>query len=142
MEALTHPHEAAVLNNLALRFERNCIYTATGPILIALNPLKPLPIYGGDVIARYRGKFAGEEPPHCYGLAEAAYRGMKSSGVNQTVVICGESGAGKTETTKLILRVRAGHTLTGAAMPRAFERLPHPVPPHAVPVTRRNQACG
>lgn len=107
MDTLSQLHEAGVLNVLRRRFEQDLIYTTVGPILIALNPFKALPIYGAEAIARYRGKPLGEAAPHCYALAEHAYQSMKKLGRDQSLIICGESGAGKTETTKLILQVRA-----------------------------------
>src|SRR5690554_5181610 len=69
-----------------------------------MNPFKWLPIYGDDMIRQYSGKPYGSLPPHCYAEAENAYQQMADTGVPQSIVICGESGAGKTETTKLMLQ--------------------------------------
>ena len=66
-------HEAAILDNLRRRFEHDLIYTSTGPILIAMNPFKRLPLYDDDVILKYRGQQPGIQPPHCYGVAEETY---------------------------------------------------------------------
>jgi myosin heavy subunit len=81
-----------------LRLEN--IYTRTGPILIAMNPFKALPLYGDNVMQRYRGKPYGDMPPHPYQESEDCLQRLQELGENQCVVICGESGAGKTETTK------------------------------------------
>lgn len=100
-----HPlNEATILANVAHRFRTDQIYTRTGPILIAMNPFKWLPIYGPEVVRQYSGKPYGTLPPHCYQEAEDAYQQLQRTHVNQSVVICGESGAGKTETTKLMLQ--------------------------------------
>lgn len=100
-----HPlNEATILANIAHRYRTDQIYTRTGPILIAMNPFKWLPIYGPEVVRQYSGKPYGTLPPHCYQEAEDAYQQLQRTHVNQSVVICGESGAGKTETTKLMLQ--------------------------------------
>jgi myosin heavy subunit len=78
--------------------------THIGPVLISLNPHKPLNIYGEEEIQRYNGKTHGQEPPHIFMTAEMAYRGMLRENKPQAVIISGESGAGKTEASKLILR--------------------------------------
>lgn len=113
MDDMVHLHEAAILANLRGRFAQDNVYTATGPILIAMNPFKKLPIYEDAVIRRYAKAIAavgsGLAPsealaPHCYGVAARAYAAVLSGAGDQSLVICGESGAGKTETTKLMLR--------------------------------------
>ena len=102
-DELVHLHEASILHNVSRRFSQDLIYTRTGPILIALNPFKWLDIYGEDTIQKYRGAVLGASPPHVYEVAEGTYQAMRK-GSDLSVIICGESGAGKTETTKLILR--------------------------------------
>jgi myosin heavy subunit len=89
------------LENVDVRFRVDKIYTNTGPILIAMNPFKWLPLYGDDVMRQYMDRPHGALPPHCFAEAEAARQALL--GRNQAIVICGESGAGKTETTKLML---------------------------------------
>lgn len=80
------------------------IYTRTGPILIAMNPFKRLPIYGDSVMQRYRGMPYGSLPPHPYQESEDCLQRLQGPlAESQCVVICGESGAGKTETTKVSL---------------------------------------
>ena len=103
MDNLSTLHEASILDNIEHRFRMDLIYTNTGPILIAMNPFKWLPIYGDDVISRYHGRPYGSLPPHCYQEAEDAFTSLQKTRKNQAIVICGESGAGKTETTKLML---------------------------------------
>jgi myosin heavy subunit len=88
-------NEAEILSNIQLRFRMDNIYTRTGPILIAMNPFKWLPLYGEDVIRQYHNRRYGDMPPHCYAEAEDAYQSMRATGQPQAVVICGESGAGK-----------------------------------------------
>lgn len=110
MDDLPNLHEGAVLHNLRTRFARDQIYTSTGPILIAMNPFKPLPLYSGATVRAYRGCDLSAASPHCYATAEYALQDMLRSGQNQSMVICGESGAGKTETTKLILQYLAAVT--------------------------------
>jgi len=104
MDNLPALHEASILSNVDLRFRMDKIYTNSGPILIAMNPFKWLPIYGEDVIKSYHNRPYGSQAPHCFMEAEDAYQQMKKTQLNQAVVICGESGAGKTETTKLMLQ--------------------------------------
>jgi myosin heavy subunit len=101
------PPRAAILNNVRRRYESDIIYTATGPILIAMNPCKTIPgLYSPELSWQYsRWKPGGEElPPHCFTVAEAAYRTTLEESHSSSIVICGESGAGKTETTKLMLQ--------------------------------------
>lgn len=107
MDNLSVLHEASILDNIQLRFRMDLIYTNTGPILIAMNPFKWLPIYGDEVINRFHGRPYGSMPPHCYQEAEDAFVQLQKSRKNQAIVICGESGAGKTETTKLMLHYLA-----------------------------------
>mmetsp|Transcript_15759 Transcript_15759/g.49336 ORF Transcript_15759/g.49336 Transcript_15759/m.49336 type:complete len:1407 (-) Transcript_15759:564-4784(-) len=107
MDNLSALHEASILDNIQLRFRMDLIYTNTGPILIAMNPFKWLPIYGDDVINRFHGRPYGSMPPHCFQEAEDAFVQLQKYRKNQAVVICGESGAGKTETTKLMLHYLA-----------------------------------
>ena len=94
-------NDASLLHNLRCRYEMDKIYTYTGYILIAINPYKDMgPIYDEDVMFRYKGKSIGTLEPHVYAVADHSYRAMKNSGSGQSVIISGESGAGKTETNK------------------------------------------
>ncbi|RKO94560.1 myosin VIIA, isoform CRA_d, partial [Blyttiomyces helicus] len=100
-------HEAALFYNLSLRMNKDEIYTYTGNILIAINPYKTLPIYDLENVRKYKGVPPGELPPHVFAIANETFCALSRNHRNQCVVISGESGAGKTETTKLILQYLA-----------------------------------
>ena len=124
---LPHLHEPALLDVLQRRYDNGSIYSYTGPILIAINPFKPLPLYTTSILEKYyahgikpSSSSVGPLAPHVYAIADAAYRSMRLSLLSndtssngpsvgsirndQTILISGESGAGKTETTKIVLR--------------------------------------
>ncbi|XP_034286414.1 unconventional myosin-Ig isoform X1 [Pantherophis guttatus] len=98
------------LENLKLRFEKGRIYTYIGEVVVSVNPYKPLSLYGKDAIEHYRGRELYERPPHLYAVADAAYKAMKRRAMDTCVVISGESGAGKTEASKYIMRYIAAIT--------------------------------
>ncbi|ESO98886.1 hypothetical protein LOTGIDRAFT_213685 [Lottia gigantea] len=100
-------NEAGILRNLFIRYMDNHIYTYTGSILVAVNPYEVLPIYNAEQITLYRDKKIGELPPHIFAIADNSYHNMKRYQHDQCVIISGESGAGKTESTKLILQFLA-----------------------------------
>ncbi|GLC37189.1 hypothetical protein PLESTB_000989500 [Pleodorina starrii] len=102
MTTLSFLHEPGVLWNLQRRYARCDIYTYTGSILIAVNPFKPVPkLYGNHVIEQYRSQ--ERRQPHVYATACAAFHNMMRDGAGQAILVTGESGAGKTETAKLIM---------------------------------------
>uniref|UniRef100_A0A1I7TBZ6 Unconventional myosin heavy chain 6 n=1 Tax=Caenorhabditis tropicalis TaxID=1561998 RepID=A0A1I7TBZ6_9PELO len=104
-------HESAILRNLFIRYREKLIYAYTGSILIAVNPYMDIAIYTADEIRMYKRKRIGELPPHIFAIADNAYTNMRRERKNQSVIISGESGAGKTESTKLVLQFLA--TISG-----------------------------
>ncbi|XP_007486729.1 unconventional myosin-Vb isoform X1 [Monodelphis domestica] len=114
LTALSYLHEPAVLHNLKVRFlESNHIYTYCGIVLVAINPYEQLPIYGQDVIYAYSGQNMGDMDPHIFAVAEEAYKQMARDEKNQSIIVSGESGAGKTVSAKYAMRYFA--TVGGSA---------------------------
>ncbi|XP_020698771.1 myosin-17 isoform X2 [Dendrobium catenatum] len=108
MTRLSYLHEPGVLQNLAARYELNEIYTYTGNILIAVNPFQRLPhLYDTHMMGQYKGAGFGELSPHVFAVADVAYRAMINEGRSNSILVSGESGAGKTETTKMLMRYLA-----------------------------------
>ncbi|GJP53786.1 hypothetical protein CLOM_g12923 [Closterium sp. NIES-68] len=108
MTKLAYLHEPGVLSNLATRYGLDEIYTYTGNILIAVNPFQRLPhLYSAHMMEQYKGVRLGELSPHVFAISETAYRAMLDYGESQSILVSGESGAGKTETTKLIMQYLA-----------------------------------
>ncbi|XP_075926028.1 unconventional myosin-XV isoform X2 [Petromyzon marinus] len=97
-------HEGAILLNLKKRYDSEHIYTYIGSILLSLNPYRMYDIYSSEVVLLYEGKAMGDNPPHLFSIANAAYMKMVDAKENQCILISGESGSGKTEATKLVLR--------------------------------------
>uniref|UniRef100_A0A8C3SBV2 Myosin VIIB n=1 Tax=Chelydra serpentina TaxID=8475 RepID=A0A8C3SBV2_CHESE len=100
-------NEAGIVRNLLIRHQEHKIYTYTGSILVAVNPYQVLPLYTVEQIQLYSNKRIGELPPHVFAIADNCYFNMKRNKRDQCCVISGESGAGKTESTKLILQFLA-----------------------------------
>ncbi|TYI16406.1 hypothetical protein ES332_A08G252700v1 [Gossypium tomentosum] len=108
MTKLSYLHEPGVLQNLKTRYELNEIYTYTGNILIAINPFQTLPhIYDSHMMQQYKGAPFGELSPHVFAVADVAYRAMINESKSNSILVSGESGAGKTETTKMLMRYLA-----------------------------------
>ncbi|XP_029682418.1 unconventional myosin-XV [Takifugu rubripes] len=95
--------ESSVLLNLKKRFQRDCIYTYIGNMLLSVNPFKPLHIYTEELRQKYQGKEQQRNPPHVYAVADAAFQQSQASTQEQCIIISGQSGSGKTEATKLIV---------------------------------------
>ncbi|KAL6096373.1 myo5b [Pungitius sinensis] len=105
LTALSYLHEPAVLHNLKVRFlEPNHIYTYCGIVLVAINPYEQLHIYGEEVIRAYSGQNMGDMDPHIFAVAEEAYKQMARDEKNQSIIVSGESGAGKTVSAKYAMR--------------------------------------
>nr|XP_034988804.1 unconventional myosin-VIIb isoform X1 [Zootoca vivipara] len=100
-------NEAGMVRNLLIRYKEHNIYTYTGSILVAMNPYQVLPLYTMEQIRLYCNKRIGELPPHVFAIADNCYFNMKRNKRDQCCIISGESGAGKTESTKLILQFLA-----------------------------------
>ncbi|XP_063693837.1 unconventional myosin-X-like isoform X2 [Bolinopsis microptera] len=104
MASLSDLHEGSLLHNLKVRYFSNEIYTYIGSILVAVNPYKPISgLYSNENLDKYSKLFIGEDKPHIYAIANEAFRNVWKTGESQCVLISGESGAGKTESTKMIL---------------------------------------
>jgi len=103
MANMTYLNEASVLHNLRSRYKSGLIYTYSGLFCVAINPYRRLPIYGQNVIQRYKGKKRHEVPPHLFSIADNSYSNMLQERENQSMLITGESGAGKTENTKKVI---------------------------------------
>ncbi|XP_038222882.1 myosin heavy chain 95F isoform X2 [Zerene cesonia] len=98
-------NEATLLNNIVTRYKKSKIYTYVANILLAVNPYEDIPdMYSSNTIKKYQGKSLGELPPHVFAIADKAFRDMKSLKQSQSIIVSGESGAGKTESTKYILK--------------------------------------
>ncbi len=99
-------NEPSVLHNLRARYEQDDIYTYTGPILIAINPFTPMPqLYSSHMMECYAAAdHQGELSPHVYAIADTSYKQMRANGRSQAILVSGESGAGKTETSKHIMQ--------------------------------------
>ncbi|CAE7567292.1 XI-2 [Symbiodinium natans] len=102
--SLVHLNDATILENLRARHEADEIYTYTASVLLAVNPYHDVTgLYGEAQCTRYRGKHIGALPPHPYAIADTAYRALVRDHKNQGFIISGESGAGKTETAKIVM---------------------------------------
>ncbi|XP_018864718.1 myosin-7 [Parus major] len=104
MAMLTFLHEPAVLYNLKDRYASWMIYTYSGLFCVTVNPYKWLPVYNAEVVAAYRGKKRSEAPPHIFSISDNAYQNMLTDRENQSILITGESGAGKTVNTKRVIQ--------------------------------------
>ncbi|XP_008584394.1 PREDICTED: myosin-3-like [Galeopterus variegatus] len=113
MAMLTHLNEPAVLYNLKDRYTSWMIYTYSGLFCVTVNPYKWLPVYNPEVVNGYRGKKRQEAPPHIFSISDNAYQFMLTDRENQSILITGESGAGKTVNTKRVIQYFATIAATG-----------------------------
>ncbi|KAJ7285580.1 myosin 5 [Mycena rebaudengoi] len=107
LATLSHLNEPSVLHTIRNRYAQHSIYTYSGIVLIAVNPFQRVTMYGPDIIQAYAGRKRGELEPHLFAIAEDAYTAMRKEGEGQTIIVSGESGAGKTESAKFIMRYLA-----------------------------------
>ncbi|XP_035297121.1 myosin-2 isoform X3 [Cricetulus griseus] len=113
MAMMTHLHEPAVLYNLKERYAAWMIYTYSGLFCVTVNPYKWLPVYNPEVVGAYRGQKRQEAPPHIFSISDNAYQFMLTDRENQSILITGESGAGKTVNTKRVIQYFATIAVTG-----------------------------
>uniref|UniRef100_A0A3Q2VE23 Myosin heavy chain, fast skeletal muscle-like n=1 Tax=Haplochromis burtoni TaxID=8153 RepID=A0A3Q2VE23_HAPBU len=113
MAMMTHLSEPTVLYNLKERYAAWMIYTYSGLFCVTVNPYKWLPVYDSMVVAGYRGKKRVEAPPHIFSISDNAYQFMLQDRENQSILITGESGAGKTVNTKRVIQYFATIAVAG-----------------------------
>ncbi|KAL8907312.1 MAG: hypothetical protein Q9207_001489 [Kuettlingeria erythrocarpa] len=122
MAELTHLNEASVVHNLYTRYQADLIYTYSGLFLVTVNPYCPLPIYTKDVMNMYRGRTREDTKPHIYAMADCAFRNLVDEGENQSILVTGESGAGKTENTKKVIQYLAAVATSESPVARSGNR--------------------
>ncbi|XP_076017250.1 myosin-7-like [Genypterus blacodes] len=122
MAMFTFLHEPAVLFNLKERYAAWMIYTYSGLFCVTVNPYKWLPVYDQAVVNAYRGKKRSEAPPHIYSISDNAYQYMLSDRENQSILITGESGAGKTVNTKRVIQYFASIAAVGGKKDASQEK--------------------
>ncbi|XP_017558088.2 unconventional myosin-IXb isoform X3 [Pygocentrus nattereri] len=96
-------NEDTILDNLRSRFQKKKIYTYAGSILVAINPFKFLPIYNPKYVKMYENHQLGKLEPHIFAIADVSYYAMLRKRINQCIVISGESGSGKTQSTNFLI---------------------------------------
>lgn len=113
---LSHLNEASVLNSVKIRYAKREIYTYSGIVLVAVNPFDNIErLYNADKIEQYQNKPKADNPPHLFAIANDAYNVMKQNGESQSIIVSGESGAGKTVSAKYIMRFFANVNSTTAS---------------------------
>ncbi|XP_059895598.1 unconventional myosin-Ib isoform X4 [Gadus macrocephalus] len=120
LEPLT---EDSFIENLRNRFDHNEIYTYIGSVVISMNPYRSLPIFTPEKVEEYRNRNFYELSPHIYALADEAYRSLRDQDKDQCILITGESGAGKTEASKLVMSYVAAVCGKGQEVNKVKEQL-------------------
>ncbi|XP_059199004.1 unconventional myosin-Ib isoform X3 [Centropristis striata] len=115
--------EDTFIENLKNRFDHNEIYTYIGSVVISMNPYRSLPIFTPDKVEEYRNRNFYELSPHIYALADEAYRSLRDQDKDQCILITGESGAGKTEASKLVMSYVAAVCGKGQEVNKVKEQL-------------------
>lgn len=113
---MTRTHK--VLHAIRSRYAQHEIYTYSGIVLIAVNPFQRVSLYGPEAIQSYTVKNKMELDPHLFAIAQEAHVRMRKDNIGQTIIVSGESGAGKTESAKLIMRFLASVTGSDNEAPR------------------------
>uniref|UniRef100_A0A8D1NRL1 Unconventional myosin-Ib n=2 Tax=Sus scrofa TaxID=9823 RepID=A0A8D1NRL1_PIG len=116
-------NEETVINNLKKRFDHSEIYTYIGSVVISVNPYRSLPIYSPEKVEDYRNRNFYELSPHIFALSDEAYRSLRDQDKDQCILITGESGAGKTEASKLVMSYVAAVCGKGAEVNQVKEQL-------------------
>ncbi|XP_024083277.1 unconventional myosin-Ia isoform X2 [Cimex lectularius] len=116
--------EESFISNLHQRFKRDHIYTYIGNVLVSVNPYKKLAIYTPELVHEYRTRGPFQLPPHIFAVAGSAFRWLRDRNEDQCVVVSGESGSGKTESTKLVLQFLSAQRCTMVRDP-IRERIAH-----------------
>ncbi|XP_025903340.1 unconventional myosin-Ib isoform X5 [Nothoprocta perdicaria] len=115
--------EDSFINNLKKRFDHNEVYTYIGSVVISINPYRSLPIYSPEKVEEYRNRNFYELSPHIFALSDEAYRSLRDQDKDQCILITGESGAGKTEASKLVMSYVAAVCGKGAEVNQVKEQL-------------------
>ncbi|KAG0695254.1 Myosin-IB [Chionoecetes opilio] len=115
--------EKVFIDNLKKRYKENLIYTYIGQVVVSVNPYKDLGIYTENHLEKYRNVNFYEVPPHVFAITENAYKAMIAEVADHCILISGESGAGKTEASKQVLRFLAATSLHRREMDRVRDRL-------------------
>uniref|UniRef100_A0A4W5L3Z5 Myosin IB n=1 Tax=Hucho hucho TaxID=62062 RepID=A0A4W5L3Z5_9TELE len=116
-------NEDSFIENLRKRFDHNEIYTYIGSVVISMNPYRSLPIFTPEKVEEYRNRNFYELSPHIYALADEAYRSLRDQDKDQCILITGESGAGKTEASKLVMSYVAAVCGKGQEVNKVKEQL-------------------
>uniref|UniRef100_A0A8C8S7E3 Unconventional myosin-Ib n=1 Tax=Pelusios castaneus TaxID=367368 RepID=A0A8C8S7E3_9SAUR len=115
--------EESFINNLKKRFDHSEIYTYIGSVVVSINPYRSLPIYSPEKVEEYRNRNFYELSPHIFALSDEAYRSLRDQDKDQCILITGESGAGKTEASKLVMSYVAAVCGKGAEVNQVKEQL-------------------
>ncbi|KAI1237036.1 hypothetical protein IHE44_0014289 [Lamprotornis superbus] len=116
-------NEDSFIDNLKKRFDHNEVYTYIGSVVISINPYSSLPIYTPEKVEEYRNRNFYELSPHIFALSDEAYRSLRDQDKDQCILITGESGAGKTEASKLVMSYVAAVCGKGAEVNQVKEQL-------------------
>ncbi|KAI5176273.1 myosin heavy chain 9/10/11/14, partial [Pancytospora epiphaga] len=107
LSSLSYLNEPSVLHNIQTRYRDSLVYTYSGLFLLAVNPYRNMNIYSNEIKKKIIKEKRGESAPHIFSVANEAYRAMIANKENQSILITGESGAGKTENTKKVIEFLA-----------------------------------